>query len=264
MSEEQKQQLRDLIGSGLPTGDEEPELVVTRKFIVRGIVHSGSEDAVAAMFRQWFHSGRAALQIHPDVATEIYLSNPDVDSFYNATVTIDSSAHLREVTEALESQHFDPQSSLAILDNIDYQIDRSTWIVYGIAIAVLLTAAVGISNTLIISVVERTPEFGIMKSIGARDSQLLKLMIAEGAILGGIGAAIAILLSLLIGLLGQSLLKLYVESRMQTELAGNLFQFSLVSALLILLISVTLCVTASLLPAWRAARLDPVVAMRRT
>ena len=264
LSEEQKQQLRDLIGSGLQTGDQTTELVVTRQFIVRGIVHPGSENPVASLFRQWFHSGRAALQIHPDVATEIYLSNPDVDSFYNATVTIDSSAHLREVTEALESQHFDPQSSLAILDNIDYQIDRSTWIVYGIAIAVLLTAAVGISNTLIISVVERTPEFGIMKSIGARDSQLLKLMIAEGAILGGIGAAIAILLSLLIGLLGQSLLKLYVESRMQTELAGNLFQFSLVSALLILLISVTLCVTASLLPAWRAARLDPVVAMRRT
>ena len=264
LSEEQKQQLRDLIGSGLQTGDAVPELVVTRKFIVRGIVHSGSEDPVAAMFRQWFHRGRAKLQIHPDVATEIYLSKPDVDSFYNVTVTVDTSAHLREVTNALESQHFDTQSSLAILDNIDYQIDRSTWIVYGIATAILLTAAVGISNTLIISVVERTPEFGIMKSIGARDSHLLKLMISEGAILGGIGATIAILLSLLIGFLGQSLLKMYVESRMQTELAGNLFQFSLLPALLIVLISIALCVTASLLPAWRAARLDPVVAMRRT
>ena len=264
LSEEQKQQLHDLIGSGLQTGDKVPELVVTRKFTVRGIVHSGSEDPVAAMFRQWFHSSRVRLQIQPDVATEIYLSNPDVDSFYNATVTVDSLAHLRAVTAALESKHFNTQSSLAILDNIDYQIERSTWIVYGIAVAVLLTAAVGISNTLIISVVERTPEFGIMKSIGARDSHLLKLMIAEGAFLGGIGASIAILLSLLIGFLGQSLLKMYVESRMQTELAGNLFQFSLLPALLIDLISVTLCVTASLLPAWRAARLDPVVAMRRT
>jgi ABC-type lipoprotein release transport system permease subunit len=51
---------------------------------------------------------------------------------------------------------------------------------------------------------------------------------------------------------------------MQTELVGNLFQFGLRPALLIVLISVMLCVTASLLPAWRAARLDPVVAMRRT
>lgn len=42
LSEEQKQQLRDLIGSGLQTGDEAPELVVTRQFIVRGIVHSGA------------------------------------------------------------------------------------------------------------------------------------------------------------------------------------------------------------------------------
>ena len=51
---------------------------------------------------------------------------------------------------------------------------------------------------------------------------------------------------------------------MQAELAGNLFQFGLRPALLIVVISITLCVTASLLPAWRAAQLDPVVAMRRT
>ena len=165
---------------------------------------------------------------------------------------------------ALESQHFQPNSSLDVLESIDHQIERSAWIVYGIALAILLTAAVGISNTLIMSIVERTPEFGIMKSIGAQDSHILKLMITEGAILGVIGAGVAILLSLLIGFSGQSLLKMYVESRMQTELAGNLFQFSLLPAVLILLISVTLCIVASLLPAWRAARLDPVVAMRRT
>ena len=50
---------------------------------------------------------------------------------------------------------------------------------------------------------------------------------------------------------------------MQAELAGNLFQFGLRPALLIVLISVTFCVTASLLPAWRAARRNPVFAMLR-
>ena len=103
-----------------------------------------------------------------------------------------------------------------------------------------------------------------MKSIGARDSHILWLMIIEGAILGMVGAATAILLSLLLGIAGQSLLKMYVESRTQTELAGSLFQFQILPAVAILVISVTLCVIASLLPAWRAARLDPVVAMGRT
>ena len=265
LSEEQKTQLRELIGSGLKTSEDVPDLVMKRQFIVRGIAYAGDENPVTALFRQWFHGARGGLRIHPDVAQEIYSSNhPDTDSYYNATVIVDGSAHLRDVTNALNDLNFSPQSSLAVLENIDYQIDQSAWIIYGIAAAILLTAAVGISNTLFMSIVERTPEFGIMKSIGARDSQILWLMIIEGAILGVVGAAIAILLSLLLGAAGQSLLKMYVESRTQTELAGSLFQFQILPAVAILVISVTLCVIASLLPAWRAARLDPVVAMRRT
>ena len=247
LSEDQKQQLRELIGSGLKPADAVPELVVTRQFTVRGIVFAGAENPVANLFRQWFHSPQGSVQVHPDVATEIYLSHPDVDSFYNATALVDSSVHWRAGTDALNGQHFSPQSSLAVLENIDYQIDQSAWIVYGVATAILLTAAVGISNTLAMSIVERTPEFGIMKSIGARDAHVLWLMMTEGAILGIVGAVNAILLSLLLGVSGQSLLKMYAESETQTELAGNLFQFQILPALLILFISVTLCVLASLL-----------------
>jgi ABC-type lipoprotein export system ATPase subunit len=72
-------------------------------------------------------------------------------------------------------------------------------------------------------------------------------------------AEIMQLLSLLLGIAGQSLLKMYVESRTQTKLAGSLFQFQIPPAVAILVISVTLCVIASLLPGF-----DPVVAMRRT
>ncbi len=264
LNDDQKAQLRSLIGSGIGEPGATPDVLETREFTVCGIFHTGDSNPVAALFRQWFHIVRSGLQVHPDVALEIYESQSDANSFYNATVFVESSIFLREVTSALQAEHFNPQSSLAILEHIDIQIEQSAWVIYGIAIAVLLTASVGISNTLILSIVERTPEFGIMKSLGARDSHILKLMIAEGALLGLVGAGFAILLSLLIGACGQSLLKMYVESRTQTELAGSLFQFQLLPMVLVLLISVTLCVVASLLPAWRAARLDPVVAMRRT
>lgn len=263
LSEEQKNQLRSLIGSGLGT-DQKEEIVCTRTFIVRGIAYSGSANSVTSLFRQWFmNRSGGGLMIHPDVATEIYLSRPDTTSFFNATATVDRSTNLEEVTMALGKLKLQPQSALGVLKNIDYQIEQSSWIIYGIAVAILLTAAVGMSNALVLSIVERTPEFGIMKSLGARDSDILKLMIAEGAILGLIGATIAVLVSIVLGTCGQFLLKAYVESQAQTELAGNLFQFRMVPALLIVAISVTLCIFASILPAWRAARLDPIVAMRR-
>ncbi len=262
LTDEQKSQLRELLGA--QTTEVSPEVTETQPLIVRGIVHSGQEDPVTVLFRQWFHDENRALLIHPDLAREIYQRQNNSGSFFNALVVVESSSHLRDVSNALQAEHYQPHSSLAALEHIDYQIDRSAWIVYGIALAILLTSVVGILNTLTMSIVERTPEFGIMKSIGARDSDVLKLMIAEGATLGVIGAMAAILLSLMIGACGQSLLAMYVESRTQTEIAGKLFQFQIFPAVLILLISISLCIIASLLPAWRAAKLDPVVAMRRT
>lgn len=264
LSDEQKTMLRELFNPQKSSDSKPEEVTLSREFVVRGVVYSNAANPVATLFRMWFHNSGGGLLVHPDVATEIYLSMPEATHFYNATVFVDSSKHVREVTEKLTEMKLHSQSSLLMLDSIDFQIQQSGWIVIGIAAAILLTSAIGISNTLMLSIVERTPEFGIMKSLGARDGDILKLMIAEGVILGFLGAAIAILLSLTLGFSGQSILKYYVESRTQTELAGSLFQFSLFHTGLILLISVFLCVTASILPAWRAARLDPVVAMRRT
>ncbi|MBL8813194.1 MAG: ABC transporter permease [Planctomycetaceae bacterium] len=264
LSEEQKTMLRELFNPRTSNDTKPEEITLSREFVVRGVVYSNAEDPLAALFRMWFQNSGSGLLVHPDVATEIYLSMPEATHFYNASVFVDRSQNLREVTQKLSEMKLECLSSLVMLDSIDYQVQQGGWIVIGIAAAILLTSAIGISNTLMLSIVERTPEFGIMKSLGARDGDILKLMIAEGVILGFLGAAIAILLSLTLGFCGQSILKYYVESRTQTELAGSLFQFSLLHTGLILLISVFLCVTASILPAWRAARLDPVVAMRRT
>jgi len=59
----------------------------------------------------------------------------------------------------------------------------------------LFVAAIGITNTMIMSVVERTHEIGIMKSVGARDRHVLLTFLVEGAIVGVLGAAMAIIVS---------------------------------------------------------------------
>ena len=130
--------------------------------------------------------------------------------------------------------------------------------------AILLTAAIGISNTLIISVMERTPEFGIMKSLGARDRSLVILMMIEGTVLGLLGAIAATVLSFGLSWIAQIGLRMYLEGEVGGEVNGSLFHFSPLSILVMSAIAVVVCVTASIIPAVRAARLDPVVAMRRT
>ncbi len=67
LSAEQKTQLRELMGVGLKPSEALQDSIVTRQFVVRGIVHSDNENPVAKLFRQWFHGFSPELQIHPDV-----------------------------------------------------------------------------------------------------------------------------------------------------------------------------------------------------
>ncbi len=264
LSEDQKKMIRDLIHRDEAVDSATP-VSVSKKYRIRGVLRGGEPDSLSRLFRGHYLGRSGGIFLHHEVASGIHLAAQPESSFYNAIVTVDSTRHLAAVTEALEEQGQSAMSALRIIENIDRNIDESAWIVLGIAAAILLTAAIGISNTLLISVLERTPEFGILKSVGAKDTTLVLLMVCEGAILGLLGAIIAITVSLVLATIGDGILKSYVENRIDhNDLASTLFQFSLGPMLAVIGIAIAICVLASILPAWRAARLDPVVAMRRT
>lgn len=282
LSEEQKQLIRqafedfggissalkrspaDGIGPGDPAAGAADRVLTRRLLVVRGVFRSVDYNNAFSLFRQYIGGGHGDVALPHHLANEIYLTNPRNDAFYHLTAVVESTRHLAEVVAAAEEHDCSTFSALPILETVDYQIQRASWLFYGLAGVILLVAAIGISNTLIISVLERTPELGIMKSLGARDSQVMLLMMCEGALLGAAGAAAAVSISKLLALLGQRLLRSYVEGRLHAELAGQLFQFRLPMVLLVAGICIVLCMAASLLPAWRAARLDPVIAMRRS
>ena len=264
LTEEQKTLIRDVMkqASGMSISSE--DILVNRTFRVKGIVRRGQSENITSLFRRYFHGSSGAIYAHHEVATAMYLENPLEEEFYQALVTVDSTRNLREVTESIRELGAEPESGLWILENIDHQINHKSGIIYGVAAAILLTSAIGISNTLVISVLERTPEFGILKSLGAKDSELLLLMICEGGILGAVGAVVAIVTSWMLALVGHGILEWYVESEINSDLTTSLFQFKLLPAVGVLGVSILVCAGASILPAWRAARLDPIKAMRRT
>jgi putative ABC transport system permease protein len=265
LSEDQKQIIRSLVDETSEVRAEPESLLITKSFRVRGIVQKGQDASISNLFRRYFHDvSPGGILLHPEVAADLQTADPQQDQFYQALVTVDSTQNLQSVTDSINEMGGHAESGVWLLESINRQIRESSWIVYGIAAAVLLTSAIGISNTLIISVLERTPEFGIMKSVGARDSQLVLLMVCEGAVLGFVGATVAIVLSLVLALVGHRFLENYVEAQVDSDLTTSLFQFSVTPAIGVVLVAVVICVAASILPAWRAARLDPVTAMRRT
>ena len=149
------------------------------------------------------------------------------------------------------------------MSHIDQRIDDISKVIYFIALSVLIITAIAISNALIVSVTERTQEFGIIKSLGARTKHIVWLMFIEGALLGAVGAALAVVLSVAIGKLGQGYLRQYIEGRVNHSISGDLFSFSPLWIAIAILAAMIVCSLASVIPAWRAARLDPVIAMQK-
>jgi putative ABC transport system permease protein len=121
-----------------------------------------------------------------------------------------------------------------------------------VAIAVpaiaLLVGAIVIMNIMLVSVTERTKEIGIRKSLGARQIDILKQFLVEAVALAAIGGSVGVLMAWIIG-------------RIMTAIFFPTY-LSVLAILITIFVSGGIGVAAGVFPAWKAARLDPIEALR--
>jgi putative ABC transport system permease protein len=124
----------------------------------------------------------------------------------------------------------------------------------------LITAALGILNTLVMSVNERRKEIGVVKSLGAHEGDIRRLFLVESAVIGAVGSVLGILL----GRLGTFVVGLVMKAIMTREDMPQYepFAFPLWLILLALAFGIGVSVLAGTFPAARAASVDPVEALR--
>jgi len=160
----------------------------------------------------------------------------------------------RNVKEGEED--FSVQTTSQLLSSFDVILNALLGIVIGIALISLFVGGVGIMNTMYTAVLQRTNEIGVMKAIGARNSDILKIFLIESGMLGLIGGVIGIIigmgLSALVALIGRTFLN--------TILLKAYFPWYLiVGALLFAFIVGAL---SGALPAIQASKQNPVEALR--
>ena len=140
----------------------------------------------------------------------------------------------------------------ATLGAIEASRTQTRWLL-GLA---LLVAFVGILNAMLMSVTERFREIGTMKCLGALDSFIVKLFLIESLFQGIIGTILGIALGL--GLTLLSSLSSYGSFAFANMPVGNVVG----AAGLVFVVGVALTVAGAVYPAWQAARMQPVEAMR--
>ncbi len=122
----------------------------------------------------------------------------------------------------------------------------------------LIVSLFGIANTMAMAVLERTREIGIMKALGARNREIGRVFLLEAAAIGAVGGGVGLGMAWLSGLLLNALARKVFEFPDRV----SLFHVSLWLAAGSVAFSVFVSVAAGYLPARRAARLDPVAALR--
>jgi len=146
------------------------------------------------------------------------------------------------------------QDSSRMLDSITSTLGTMTTFVMAIAGISLLVAATSIFNVMMMSVTERVREIGIMRSIGAQKSEIRRMFLYESIILGVVGAVIGAVLSLGIGWI------------VVLAMVGSTDYFFLPESLAYIpyamMVGIAVCILSGVYPAWRAADLDPVEALR--
>ena len=141
---------------------------------------------------------------------------------------------------------FSNESLIAAFAKVADVIAAGSFVISGIA---LLAAGVGIMNIMLVSVTERTKEIGIRKSIGARKINILFQFLIEAVAISLAGGALGILL----GAAGGNGLALLMNANMV---------FPWDWALIGLLVCTGIGVGFGFYPAWKAASLDPIEALR--
>ncbi len=180
-----------------------------------------------------------------------------------AVLFVDDMKNVKGVVDKVEALGMGSRSIVEFIER-----ERLTYLlIFGgmtcVAAVALLVSSLGIANTMLMSVLERRREIGIMKAVGAANWQLQTLFVVEGGLIGLVGGSLGLLLAWLISIPGDAWVRSMVRRDMKIDLSGSIFAFPGWIGLTVVGFTVGVTIVATLYPSRRAASVDPVTALRQ-
>ena len=178
--------------------------------------------------------------------------------YSSAKVKVDDINHVDEVAASIREMGYNVETNAEYLDSMKSQFAIVQAVLGGIGAVSLLVAALGIANTMMMSIYERTKEIGVMKVLGCSLKNIRQMFLLEAAFIGFLGGIAGNILSFLMS----AVVNFVTGHGAAMGFDGNISYIPWWLVLLALGFAVLVGVAAGYFPAKRAMKLSPLAAIR--
>lgn len=234
------------------------QMILPRELEVSGIFESG---------RYLYDSEFLLVPLH--IGQELYNLG---DAVHGLALKTTDPYLATDVRNSLNAKLTPPDFALTWIDlnkQIFDAIRMERSVMFFLLMFIVLVAAFGIMNTLITVTVQKTREIGVMKALGARTNQIIGVFLAQGMVVGVFGTITGLGLGIFMVQYRNEVSQLLANTFGIEIFPRAVYQFSEIPAqiipsdvAIICVSAFVICSVAALIPAWFAARLDPVKALR--
>ena len=179
------------------------------------------------------------------------------DQYFALVVSVDKTADVGVVKDKIKDAGYDAMTMQDIQQILFTFVDVVMGGAAGFGALAIIASIFGIINTQYISVLERTQQIGLMKALGARSRDIGRLFRYEAAWVGFLGGVLGTLLALPLGLLNP-----WIANTLNLDDGTRLLIFDPLTSLVLIVSLMLVSIVAGWLPSRKAAKLDPIEALR--
>lgn len=257
------------LGGDSQTQDgEKKEVVRAQKHVVRssGLVEGTMDDYNAFSYYTYCDLTTLKKTLQKEFSGRVIPGQPQTKSgkpykefcYTYAKVKVDDMEHVEEVSSEIQSMGYSVQTNAEYMDSMKSQMAIIQAVLGGIGAVSLLVAAIGIANTMMMSIYERTKEIGIIKVLGCSLKNIRQMFLLEAAFIGLIGGVIGNVLSFLMS----AAINFIVGQSGSLGIATDISYIPWWMILLSIGFAIFVGVAAGYFPAKRAMTLSPLAAIR--
>ncbi len=248
---------------GEPKATDKPPF--DEEFTIAGVLREYTDEDENLGLQAAVRTRNVDLFLPPPTMERLFRHGPQLEDqgFDGVVLTVDDEDHVKEVVGRLNKLGLREYSLVEFVERLRASMTLSTFLTSFLAAVAVVAAALGITNTMCMSVLERTREIGVMKAVGARDRHIQLIFLVEGALLGVLGGLLGVLACALVSYPGDALARQLLEKySVVNRLRGSLFVLPWWLVVGVPFFAGLVTTLAAVLPARRAAQVDPIQALR--